>query len=57
MNVEAVNQYLEMLAAIIELHAKGVEESEARGLLQAASIVRENKIKSSGLSMPPPKYL
>ena len=57
MNVEAVNQYLEMLAAIIELHAKGVEESEARGLLRAASIVRENKIKSSGLSMPPPKYL
>ena len=45
MTTAELNQYLEMLAQLMELTAKISDEKEVEGLKKAAEIVRDNKVK------------
>ena len=40
-----LNQYLELIAKQIELTAKGKTPEQTSGLLEAAAIVRDSKVK------------
>ena len=45
MTTAELNQYLEMLAKLIEQTSKEADAKEAEGLRKAAVIVRDNKVK------------